>query len=278
MTTIPARSSAVPPEKPLCFVVSPIGAEDSDIRKTADKVLKHVITKALDAEYQIKRADEIGKPGLITAEIVRLLFEAPLVIADLTSGNANVYYELAIRHVTHKPVIHIIKAGQDAPFDVKDMAFIPYEITDPDSIDSAQKKIREQADAIKKGEKFMTPVQVGQILARPPAEEDAKEALLKAMYVAIANLQQEVRATNQGLWVVGNQVLSDKDTFVVNQGHVVPLSLMKQNWHKLGQKVADSNEAIHNALKQQDSTAPESASLRRRNRTVKAAVRPDPLR
>jgi hypothetical protein len=34
-------------ELPLCFVISPIGAEGSDVRNTADKVLKHVITMAL---------------------------------------------------------------------------------------------------------------------------------------------------------------------------------------------------------------------------------------
>jgi hypothetical protein len=121
-------------ERPLCFVISPIGPEGSEVRNTADKVLKHVITKALSGKYKIQRADEIAKPGLITAQIVERLLDAPLVVADLSDRNANVYYELAIRHAATKPVIHIIADGQDAPFDVKDMRLISYDLKDPDSL------------------------------------------------------------------------------------------------------------------------------------------------
>src|SRR6516225_2897300 len=111
---------------PLCVVVSPIGADESEVRKAADKVLKHVITKALAGRYKIQRADEIATPGLITAQVVERLLDAPLVVADLSDRNANVYYELAIRHAAQKPVIHIIAEGQDVPFDVKDMRLISY--------------------------------------------------------------------------------------------------------------------------------------------------------
>jgi hypothetical protein len=38
---------------------------------------------------------------------VTLLLEADLVIADLTTNNANVYYELSLRHAIGKPVIHM---------------------------------------------------------------------------------------------------------------------------------------------------------------------------
>jgi len=67
----------------------------------------------------------------------------------------------------------------------------------PDSVDQAQEKIREHVEAIEKGEKITTPVQVGQILARA---EDGKEGhgmlkMIAALYRGVANLQQETRET-----------------------------------------------------------------------------------
>ena len=43
-----------------------------------------------------------------------------IVIADLSEGNANVFYELGIRHALHKcSTILIIQEGYDIPFDLK---------------------------------------------------------------------------------------------------------------------------------------------------------------
>jgi hypothetical protein len=207
-----AQSASAAPEKPLCFVISRIGPDGSDLRKDADKVLKHVITKALDKRYRVERADDIAKPGLITAQIVECLLTAPLVVADLTGGNANVYYELAIRHAANKPVIHIIALGEDAPFDVKDMRFVRYDLKDPDSIDKAQEEIREQADGIEKGGKPITPVQVGQILSQPaPAGgKDNVGLMLQAVYSAIGNLQQEMRETKESVQGIENHLTAPR--------------------------------------------------------------------
>jgi hypothetical protein len=217
------------PEHPLCFVISPFGAEGSDVRDTADKVLKHVITKALSGTYKVQRADEIAKPGLITVRVVERLLDAPLVIADLSDGNANVYYELAIRHAANKPVIHILTEGQDAPFDVKDMGFITYNLKDPDSIDKAQEKIRVQASAIEKGEKQTTPVQVAQIMAQTTTGGDAvlQLKMLQAVYNAIASLQQEVRETKEGVQIMENQLF-------VSSAPYAPLSSLATNAKPVG--------------------------------------------
>ena len=41
-----------------CFVISPIGAEGSEIRKNADETLEFVITPACDSrDYEVIRAD-----------------------------------------------------------------------------------------------------------------------------------------------------------------------------------------------------------------------------
>src|SRR3954453_18320013 len=94
-----------------CFVISPIGAADSPQRKRADIVLKHIFKHALEPlGYAVVRADEISQPGSITLQVLERVLESDLVIADLTDHNPNVFYELAVRHASQKPVIHVIAA------------------------------------------------------------------------------------------------------------------------------------------------------------------------
>jgi hypothetical protein len=102
-----------------CFVISPIGKEGSAERRRSDDMFTHVLEPAAKASgYKAVRADKMSTPGIITNQIIHELLEAPLVIADLTDHNANVYYELAIRHVVRKPLVEVIKKGQVIPFDV----------------------------------------------------------------------------------------------------------------------------------------------------------------
>ena len=96
-----------------CFVISPIGEPDSDTRKRADQILKHVVKPAVgECGYTAVRADEIDKPGIITSQVIQRVVTDPLVIADLTERNPNVFYELAIRHALRKPLVQLIKQGR----------------------------------------------------------------------------------------------------------------------------------------------------------------------
>jgi hypothetical protein len=195
-------------EKPLCFVISQIGAENSPERVRADKVLRHVVEKALDSKYQIERADEIGKPGVITVQIIERLAAAELVVADLTGGNPNVYYELALRHHFAKPVVHIIERGAVAPFDVNPMRYVEYDLKDPDVLDAARKEVVTQVEAMEKGEKVVTLIQLAGLLEKPEVEEGQPE-LLKGIYAAIGNLQQSVEnvvARMGGIEVLGQEL------------------------------------------------------------------------
>jgi hypothetical protein len=83
-----------------CFVIGPIGEPGSAIRIEADDFMKYIVSPVLkELDYgEPTRADLLNEPGRITSQIIKLLLEADLVIADLTTNNANVYYELSPRH------------------------------------------------------------------------------------------------------------------------------------------------------------------------------------
>lgn len=129
----------------ICFVIAPIGEQESDIRKRSDQVLEHIIRPAVEScGYKAVRADEIAEPGIITNQIIRHVVDDPLVIADLTGQNPNVFYELAIRHAIRKPLVQIINKVKDIPFDISSMRTIVVNHQDPDSIKEAKAKIQSQ--------------------------------------------------------------------------------------------------------------------------------------
>lgn len=139
-------------EEKTCFVISPIGEDNSEARKRADDVLNYIIKPvATKFDYEVKRADEISEPGMISFQIIEHLVNDPLVIADCTNHKANVFYELAVRHAAKKPVIQMIKRGQNIPFDVSDMRTV---MISRDSLGEAEKckqELGEQIKAIEEG-------------------------------------------------------------------------------------------------------------------------------
>ena len=132
-------------EEKTCFVISPIGETESDVRKRSDQVLKHVIRPAVsECGYEAIRADEIDKPGIITSQVIQHVVNDALVVADLTERNPNVFYELAIRHAIAKPLVQLMESGEQIPFDVAATRTIFVDHRDLDSVADAKIKIVEQ--------------------------------------------------------------------------------------------------------------------------------------
>jgi hypothetical protein len=125
------RTAAANDLDDVCFVISPIGSADSVERKHADLVLSTLIEPALlELGLRAVRADGISKPGLITGQVMDHVSRAALVIADLSFGNPNVYYELALRHATRKPAVQLIRTSDKLPFDVGQYRTVHIDMTD----------------------------------------------------------------------------------------------------------------------------------------------------
>ncbi|KRC66748.1 hypothetical protein ASE12_19420 [Aeromicrobium sp. Root236] len=126
-----------------CFVIGPIGDRlapvGSPSRQTWEEALavfEDVIKPACQAnDLDPIRADGIAIPGEITDQIFRHLFEDEVVIADVSGGNANVMYELGLRHTRNLLTVQIGEYGQ-LPFDVSSVRTIMFSRSDRGLIDA----------------------------------------------------------------------------------------------------------------------------------------------
>lgn len=118
-----AKSKAAKTDEPnpkRCFVATPIGPHGSTIRRAADGLIDAVIQPILTDEFdfEVIIPHRMGDPGSISVSVIRHLLEDELVVANLTSLNPNVMYELAVRHCKRLPTVILAEDGTDLPFDV----------------------------------------------------------------------------------------------------------------------------------------------------------------
>ena len=130
----------------VCFYITPIGEDGTDIRKHADLMLKHLLGPVFD-HFQMKvvRADQIAKSGLISQQVFEHLAKSKLCVADLSFSNPNAFYELGVRHVCRLPTIQVIQKGDKIPFDVAQGRTITVDLSDRytliDRIESAKREL-----------------------------------------------------------------------------------------------------------------------------------------
>src|SRR3954451_13980800 len=99
------------------FVAMPYGIkEEVDF----NAVFRDLIKPALEsAGLDVFRADEEMRAGNIRSDMFQELLLADLVVADLSINNANVWYELGVRHALRaRGVIQIHCRREQMPFDV----------------------------------------------------------------------------------------------------------------------------------------------------------------
>lgn len=114
----------------ICFYISTIGEEGSDHRNHSDLFLSSLVEPALaEFKLQVIRADKIGKPGMITSQILDYILNSKLVVADLSFHNPNVFYELCLRHACRLPTVQIIRKSDKIPFDLDQFRTIQIDTT-----------------------------------------------------------------------------------------------------------------------------------------------------
>jgi len=146
------------------FVVRPFGTKavvvpDSNGKDTSvdvdfDRIDKLLIQAALKKNGLLGvTTGVIAEAGNIRLDMFQMLVAHDLVIADISINNANVFYELGIRHGLRPKGTILLRfptSGQDVPFDLKTDRYIAYDREQPAAaVDLLARSIKDTLNAMR---------------------------------------------------------------------------------------------------------------------------------
>ncbi len=130
--------------KPLCFVISPIGEAGTQTRQDADDLLELIIKPVLDVcGMDVVRGDHRSEANQIDIDVIKSVQDAELCVADISLPNPNVYYEVGRRDETGKPIILLKSKHSDLlPVDIGTRRYIEYDLDSRRGIGDARQQLR----------------------------------------------------------------------------------------------------------------------------------------
>src|SRR5262249_53281009 len=121
---------------PNCFVAMGFGRKTAfylgkkkprvlDLDKTYENIIRPAVTAA---GLEFVRPDEIQHSTLIDLPMYQHLLDADVVVADISTSNANAIYELGVRHALRPRTTIVMAENEFAfPFDISHLSIIRYE-------------------------------------------------------------------------------------------------------------------------------------------------------
>lgn len=128
----------------ICFVIMPFSETTSCSQEEWTEIFENIIRPAVEEAglgYKCRRST--ATRGNIVASIIRDLNDAHVVIADLTDRNANVFYELGVRHSLKNRTILLAQRMADIPSDLQTYASHVYSWTTQSGKDELTCKLGE---------------------------------------------------------------------------------------------------------------------------------------
>ncbi len=129
--------------KPLCFVLMPFGCKP-DPTGGPEIDFNCIYTEAIQPAIEAAgmepiRADGERSGGIIHKAMFERLLLCEYAVADLTTANANVFYELGVRHTARPRSTQPIYANaQPIPFDINQLRAMPYALGDKNRFGTAE--------------------------------------------------------------------------------------------------------------------------------------------
>ena len=108
-----------PVEPDLVAVMMPFGAEFNPVYAAIKESVEGL-------GLRCHRADDIWENHHIMDDVISLIWRCRLVVSDLTSKNANVFYETGVAHSLGRDVIQIAQSMDDVPFDLRSIRTLTY--------------------------------------------------------------------------------------------------------------------------------------------------------
>ena len=115
-----------------CFVIlpyaTPSGADDTGI--DFDAVFHEIIQPvADDLDLDCIRSDRVSRSGLIHREMIENIIDSDVVIADITLGSPDIFFELGIRQAARRAgTVVMCHLGSGSEFNITGVRALDYEL------------------------------------------------------------------------------------------------------------------------------------------------------
>lgn len=141
---------------PICFMVMPFSTKETGLgpgeegpkQVDFDALWEKALSPAIEnSGYTPVRADQ-DAGALIVVEMIERLAMSDLVVADITIANANVYYEIGVRHAAQRYGCVLTSANwARVLFDIDQMPRVVYTMNEGAITDTTADAIRKQVEA-----------------------------------------------------------------------------------------------------------------------------------
>jgi hypothetical protein len=133
---------------PTCFVIQPF--DEGKYDKRYEDVFQPAIVAADLEPYRVDKDPTVEEP----IEAIEAGIRAAVVcLADISTDNPNVWYELGFAFASGRPVVMVCcseeRAGRKYPFDIQHRVIIPYRAESPRDFDALQHAITERTKALR---------------------------------------------------------------------------------------------------------------------------------
>jgi hypothetical protein len=119
--------------KNVCFVIMPFGDKEDKEGSVIpfDDVYDYIFKEVVEDRLKMKcvRADKLAQAGWVHADMLGHILRDEVAIVDISLLNANVFYELGVRHALRKNVTILVgKKGTSIPFNIGGFQVIFYDL------------------------------------------------------------------------------------------------------------------------------------------------------
>jgi hypothetical protein len=135
-----------------CFIIGPMkDSAGTSSKPRLTRLKNEVVRPVLDEltehsndNYKVTTPYDLGISGTsaVIRDVIHHIDRADIVIADLSDGNPNVFYELGITHALGRPCVAVMQHGQRVEFDVNAYRVFSIDLS-PEADEDAYRKARE---------------------------------------------------------------------------------------------------------------------------------------
>ena len=226
------RKTAKQP-KGKCFVMMPF-------EKPFDGYYESIYKPAIRAAgLEPVRADDLFRPSVIVSDLWEMIQDADVLIAELTTKNANVFYELGLAHAIGKAVVLVSETMDDVPFDLRPLRVIPYNKEDPVWGDKLCKNITASVK-----ETLESPVEAVPAIFRKKVKSQAPEQ--DAISARLEDVERQVRIlrTEKPMHSRGEPIYQSITRELRDIGSLSELDEWIARWHRRGVSPDDLQRPI----------------------------------